>query len=522
MKKILLLVVLVGSASMLQAQKLEKTGLMINDLKMAVFTPSDGNLYSFGSDENNYYAYYDVRTMLQNATDVKYVPMGQSKDAYFIINKKLTTVKKCVVLENKYDRFLTITLSGNNVIILVARDQKSEQKTQIIKQTYAKTTGSLIKETVIASFPKSKSERWLFYSAASPDKTKTSILFMIATKKSTVDGYYAAVLDEAYNIEWSLENDLELSNESFSLKSLAVTNSGEMYIAFLSSPENTKQVSNKKSYIDLVYLTEESKDKMNIPLEKHHFAEITLKPLKSGDVYIAALLSVASNSYASEFFSMKINGKNFNDGGIHTKELLDKNIIAKFPKNYGILGVFLYHLDIENILELNNGNIAVVCEQEFTMSIRSNNITSYRKIKGSVTTFFVNGSDASIENVSVMDKYQLCAMMYNIDARIVGGSIFPFVYGNKVAYLFNDSFKKHATPAKYKGNGFQSANGKEKDGCIVLSTQESGEKAKIDVLTGKSENAGRLFRQILFQEGNKLIVLTRNNKEAYIETITLP
>jgi hypothetical protein len=88
--------------------------------------------------------------------------------------------------------------------------------------------------------------------------------------------------------------------------------------------------------------------------------------------------------------------------------------------------------------------------------------------------------------------------------------------------LFNDSFKKQVTPAKYKGQGFETGSGKEKDGCIVLNTQESGGKAKIDVLSGKDVVAKRVVREILFQEEGRLIVLTRNNKEAYIETITLP
>ena len=502
MKRFFLVFLLVGAISMLQAQKLQKTALEISDLKKATFTASDGTLHCFGSDENNYYVYYDIRTMSQTATDVKYVAMGKSKDSYFVINKKLSTVKRFFVLENMHDRFLTITLNGNNVLILVAREQKSEQTTQIIKQTYAKATGKLLKETVIATFPKSKTERWMFYSAVSPDETKTGILLMIATKKSMVDSYFAAVLDEAYNVEWRLENELDLSNESFSVNDVALTNESELYVAFMSYPKTTA----KKSYIDLVYLTENAKEKMDIPLEKHHFAKVQMKPLKNGDVYLTGLLSPNNKSLENAFFSMKINGKNFNDEGIHIKDISVKG----------------YSLDIESILELDNGNIAVVCEQGFITAIRSQNITSYRQTRGSVTTFFVNGNDASIEDVSTMNKIQKTASLYNVDAKIVGGSIFPFVYGNKVAYLFNDNFKKHTNPAKYsEKKGFEQ-DAKGKTACIVLSTQESGEKAKLNVLTGKQEAAGRFFRQILFEEDGKLIVLTRNNKTAYIETLTLP
>ena len=505
MKKFCVFFLLVGAVSMLMAQKLQKTAL-------TDFNYFYGNLYGFGSDENNYYVYCDARSMFQNATDVKYLHWGKNYDSYFVIDKKFSKVTRCFVMENKDDRFLKIALGENDVVTLVARNKKNEQKTQIIKQAYAKTTGKLKKETVIASFPMSKSENWYFYSSTSPDKTKTAFMFM-TTNKNNADGYYVAVLDDAYNMEWNSVYDLELSNNYFSTKDFTITDKGELYIAFVSYPKTTA----KESYIDLAYLTENAQEKISILIEKCHFAEVKLKPLKSGDVYLAALFS-KNKAYAGEFYSLKLNGKNFNDGGSHTKEITDKNI--RVP----IGGYYSYQLEIEEILELENGNIAVICEQGFTLRIISNNITSYQKVRGSVTTFFVNGSDASIEDVSMMNKTQRCGMFYNIDARLSGGSIFPFVYGNKVAYLFNDSFKKYAFPAKYKDkkNKNQYPDFKGKDVCFVLSTQESGEKAKIDVLTGKTETAGRMFHQILFREDDRLILLTRGKKEGYIETLSLP
>ena len=68
----------------------------------------------------------------------------------------------------------------------------------------------------------------------------------------------------------------------------------------------------------------------------------------------------------------------------------------------------------------------------------------------------------------------------------------------------------------------KSTEGKAKDACIVLSTQASGEKAKIDILTGKTQATDRLIRQILFQEDDRLVLLTRTRKEGYIETLSLP
>ena len=496
MKKVLLLVVLVGGMVMLHAQKLEKTSLKF-DVSYFFY----GNIDGFGSDENNYYLYYGTKNFTQ-----------KGEDSYYVINKKNAAVKRYVIVKNKNERFLKATLHADDVIILIVRDQKREQKTQIVKQAYAKTTGKLRQETVIASFPKSKSENFLFRSTMSPDKTKIGFLFMIANKKNTVDGYYVAVLNEACNVEWNSVNDLELSNESFSLKNLALTNKGELYIAFFSSPGNVKQAVNKKSYIDLVYLTEETKEKIKMPLEKHELADVFLKPLKNGEVYMAAVLTANKDSYADEFFSLKLNGSNFNDGGSHTKEIVEKNTHAKFPATYFLQGDFLYSLKIDNILELDNGSIAVVCEQEARAYQTSYEGISYCYVaKGAVSTFFVNGKDASIENVSVINRFQTTSIR-NYDVKASSASIYSFAYGNKVAYLSNDEFTKHVTSAKKIKN----------DRCIILTTQESGENAKTEVLTGKQAPSDALLRQILFQENGKLIVLTKDYKTGYIETLSLP
>jgi hypothetical protein len=491
MKRVLL-IVLVGCISMLQAQKLEKTSLKIDDLKWT------GSVSGFGSDNQNYYLYY--------ARD----------KCCFIVNKKLTSAKKIEIPESKGDRFLKVAMSGEDIVAFISRYKKRDAKGEVVMKTLNKTTGKFKSEKIVASFPMKKSDFLGVVTTVSPDKNKTAFLFVLADKKGKADSYYVMVMDEFFNMEWSSVYGLEISNESFDIKDFVVTNKGELYVAFFSYPENIKKAINKKSYINLMYLTEETKEKMTLPLEKYGMADIKLKPLKSGDVYMAAIFSVDDKSYASEFFSMKINGRNFNDAGSNRKEIEEKNTHVKFAANQLIPNNFLYYLQIEGILELNNGDIAVLCEQGFYSSYYVQNWGNvYVKVKGSVNTFFVNGNDASIGEVSVMEKFQFDRGTYG-DAKLFGLSIFPFVYGNKVAYLFNDNIDKYNAPAKYK-----STESFQKDPCIVLSTQENGEKQNLDILTGNKE-ADRTFRYLLFQEEDRLIVLTQGKAGNYIETLSLP
>jgi len=503
MKRFFTLLLLAGAISATQAQKLEKTALEIPNLKKSY------NIDGFGSDANNYYVCGEALTR-----------KGFTR-SYFVVNKNLTTVKEYPIV-NEDSRFLRILTTESDVVILLARYKKSEQKTYIIKQTYAKSTGKFKNETVIASFETEKSDSWaVLRTSVSPDKTKTAFLFMIANKKSTVDSYYAAVFDEGCNIEWDSENELGLSNEVFNVQNFIVTNKGELYIAFSSKPENIKKATDKNLYIDLVYLLDDTKEKMTLPIEKHQFGKVQLKPLKNGDIYLASLFAKDENSYQTELLSMILNGKKFNDNKSHTKEIEEKNTHVRQPRWFPT-GSYLWSLGIEKILELDNGNIAIVCEQETSVTINWDGAHFYCEARGSVSTFFVNGNDASVENVSVMEKLQSIRTggIY-FTPQSAGLSIFPFVYGNKVGYFFNDALEKYTAPAKYKGDFMTIKNFYGKGTAIVLSTQENDKTAKIELLSGNVE-AGRLVREILFEEDNRLVILTQSKKTTYIETLSLP
>jgi hypothetical protein len=506
MKRFFLVFLLTGAVSMLSAQNLQKTALTIEKFKSGTGKHvNSAEIRGFGSDENNYYMYYGGG-------------IGGKFDAsFFVINKNLKSIKEFPLTKDKDDRFLWVQAAEDDMIILLARDKKGEQRTQIIKQAYAKTTGSLKKETVIATFPSSKLDHWYFYSSTSPDKTKKCFLFLTANKKNSVDSYYAAVLNQDCEVEWGATHDLEVSNESFNVGDVAVTNKSDMYIAFISQPKDEKKSSDKNSYIDLIYLSDGSKDKMNFRIcEKYYEGQIKLKALKNNDLYMAGIFSPMLDNY---FISIKIDGSNFNVLGEY-KQLFEEFKKVELGEKYS-KPTNTHNMKINSIFELNNGDIAVLGEQTRNIVHIMNGATSgYTKERGSVTTFFIKKDDASIDYTSIIEKKQSNLSTYDYPVQALHLSIFAFVYGNKVGYIFNDCLKKYATPEKYKEQFFRSADGK--DVCIVFGTQENGEKAKITLLTGSQLPANRLVRQILFQEDNRLIVLTRNTKGGYIETLSLP
>ena len=486
--------------SVLNAQVLKQTALQIEKFKAVnrhAFNFAE--IRGFGSDEDNYYVFDGITGAFFGTFDA----------SFFVIDKNLTNVKEFPLTKEKEDKFLWVQALEEDLVILLARDKKGEQRTQIIKQAYAKTTGKLKKETIIASFQKSKSEHWYFYSSTSPDKTKKAFVLLLAGKKNTVDSYYAAVLNQDCEMEWDATHNLDVSNVSFNVGDIAVTNKGDMYIAFNSNPQDEK-TKDQKSYIDLIYLTDGTKEKMNFEVSSS--GQIRLKGLKNNDIYLAGIFS------SNNFISIKIDGRNFNVLGSS-----EQNFVEKDAKTVEKMSATEYMLTaapqtIIDVLELDNGNIGVVCERVRTT------VTNYGLIKNcwSVTTVFVKGDDASIESVNVMQKRQTFNTMINATYQTFHLSIFPFVYGDKVGYLFNDCLKRYATPAKYKpDNSFRSIVDGE-DVSIVLNLQENEKESQITNLTGNTLPAKRFLRQILFQENNRLILLTRNRKTSYIETLSLP
>ena len=121
--------------SVLNAQVLKQTALQVEKFKGANGnSPNRAEIRGFGSDENNYYVYYGITGTF-----------GKFEASFFVINKGLTNVKEFPLTKEKEDKFLWVQVLEEDLVILLARDKKGEQRTQIIKQAYAKTTGKLKK-----------------------------------------------------------------------------------------------------------------------------------------------------------------------------------------------------------------------------------------------------------------------------------------------------------------------------------------------------------------------------------------
>jgi hypothetical protein len=169
-------------------------------------------------------------------------------------------------------------------------------------------------------------------------------------------------------------------------------------------------------------------------------------------------------------------------------------------------------MDIVDVKELDNNDVAILCEQQYTYIYKTQWYTTYTRHRGSVVTAFVS-PNGSIDDISIMKKHHLNQVTRYLSAKEMCVSITPFVYGNKVGYIFNKLIVKK----KKDENDLLDNNGN--NAIITMNMQNNGNEIETIDLSG-SGAAKRLFRELLFVEKDRLIILTQTEKKAFIETIT--
>jgi hypothetical protein len=484
----LLFLFLVGTAIIIptQAQTLTKTQLESEQMRWA---PLSQTIDGTGSDEDNYYFVFSMNNLL-----------GRNEKNFFIVNKDLTKMETYPILGGKDEKYLTSMLTSEHILIFVTRFEKSLKQRVIIKQTYSKTNGSLIKQDIIGGVPaKSKNPLWNVYTTLSPDSSKFGIIFMTANVMGFSDNYLAVILDKEGEVVWKSLQNFYGSNENVSFRDLAVNNTDQLYLVFDSYPD--KKSKDKSHYIDLIILSEGERSKSSVRLSGYTNADLNVKVLKNQDIFIGGVLMKENNTTPTSIASILVDAKD-----LDVKETVIEDFVpnSALYKNYG--------MDIIDIMEMENNEIAILCEQAYTYIVKTQYTNSYTRYRGTVMTVFVS-PNGMIDNIGFMQKLHINKTGRPISAKEMCLSITPFIYGNKICYLFN----KHLVRKKKDENDYLDNDGS--NVIIAMSMQNNENEAEVIELSGSSA-ANRLFRELLFVEKDKLIVLTQTTKTSYIEVIT--
>ncbi len=455
--------------------------------------------YTMSADDNNYYVFGSER-----------------KGHYvYVVNKGLTKATRKVFPAEKGTDLLNAYFTPDHIILLLYRYNKKASKMEILKKTYSKSGFALRDQKVIASFT-TIAEDPLFYSSISPDKTKTGMLFMVAAQKQKktyeYNQFYAVAFDENLEQIWETTEDLTLSNKVFYLKEIAVTNNAELYVNFLSMPPDERKPANKNSYFDLFKITNGEAEQLSLQtVGGEKLVDVKMKALRNGNLMISQLkYRSKKDDYPTDISTILIDGAKFEANDEDVKEIIPMDKKSKVTMIYfGAMPTRLsYALYIKSMVELDNGDVAIIAEQTYAVNVEGQRIY----YKGDVLMAFVD-KEGAIQSMSILKKFQKVSGNA-LDAFI---SVHPFVYGNQLGLLYNESLKN--VQGKGGDNLFEASLLKKGNRTMVCYMQAPGENPTITCLTGNKE-ADALLKQI-YVDKNRVVLLTRNTKKVYIEVVEM-
>jgi hypothetical protein len=505
MKK-LILILLALVAGFANAQTLEKNKIMLR--KNGVKDKLSDFIYNFstGMDENNYYVEYYPNYWAGKALGVKNV------HTVAIVDKELKSIKTAELPLEKGETYHSTLYTTEHIVLLCDRYDKKNKEMNILLKRFSKTTGAYVSTTTVAQVKTPTWTPWM-YGSASPDETKFGIVFFAENKDEKIDEFHAFMLNQDGEILWQTTEKLEISNEEFSIRDVATSNEAQISIAFTAEPKN-KRSANQTTYLDITRIGEESNDHISIPLDKRTLSDISIKALRNGNLFFACLFSQDKDNHPKQLQTIMFDADRFEVTENSISEIPPMEIKSRvvMPAFGAYPSKYEFNMAIKKIEELENGELAIVCEQQamVVVTVSGNGGTNRTPcyLKGVIMTAFAN-PDGSVENYSVYDRFQKSNFRKFL-------SCYVFSTGNQVCYLFNEN------PKNFVGKADETFDGNwPSKSVIVCNKITNGSPAELSFITDKSGNAGRCIQSLLLKDGDKLLIATGNAKEVSLEIITL-
>jgi len=500
MKRVIL-IVLTCTLGFAHAQTLEKKKIMLR--KNVAIDKMVDLLYSYTTtqDDQNYYIFYRSRPST--------VGGGETKK-YFIVNKNLTTVKAVDLAFNKGEYYHSVFFTSNHLVVICgsgSKDKKNKEINIILKR-YALKTGAFVNNTTLI---KVKTPSWNqeYYASLSPDGTKYGIIFMTESTKDKYSEYHALVLDMEGQVIWKATRKLQLSNELFKLHRITVSNDGKMYVIFSSAPNN-KRSPDQMTYLDMTLVSEDDNEHLAIPLNKKDLYAINMRTMNNGNLFFACLFSDDKESHPTHLQTIMFDAGKFDIINNTSSELPKMDVKSKvvMPMIGIIPSKFTYGMSINGIRELENGEIAIVCEQATSVVYSSSDgsrVPFY--VRGDIMTAFAN-KEGVVENYNVYERFQK-----GNRSKYLGCAIFTME--NQICYLFNDH------PDRFKGKEATFDGNNSNNAVIACNKISNGNPIETVFITDKTGKAGRCILNILLKDENKLLIVTGNNNTMDLEILSL-
>ena len=459
------------------------------------------------SDENNYYIAYQENKIIDEsywASD-EIIPKKIDKNINLIIADKDFINHKKVTLEiEKNEIYHTMLFNNDNIILICSRYDSKSKETDITLKRYSKGTGTFINSSTLATFPTNMSEH--FYIAISPDKTKCGFVAFVANKDKKYDRFYECILNiEEYEITRKSVQSLDISKSTFGISDVAINNDDVMFVALYSKTDERKSVD--EYYIDGKIIGENFTENFSYKLDGE-LIDGKIKVLRNNNFLFAC---IASNP--------NLKGKDYGDPGFFKTAIYDvekreinENKSWEIPKlEYQKKPALMkLTLNIDNIKELDNNELAIVMQQARDVTIYSNRGNGKVSYRGSILTTFAT-KDGYIQNYNIYNKFQVGAHNRNVP-------MYSFLKGNTLYCIFNECAENLVNTSKMKNFDYKAKK------VIVCSKFTNGEKPKLFCITDKSGKDDRYFQGVVLHDENdkdKFIILTATRKTVDLEILNI-
>ncbi|MDR1459431.1 MAG: hypothetical protein LBI60_04385 [Bacteroidales bacterium] len=499
-----ILVLLAVTVCFANAQTLEKKKIVLKKNsakdKLADF------IYDFTTDkdDNNYYIEYHSNIWTQT-----YGAMSDNMLA--IVDKELNSIKTVVLPLGKGETYHKTFYTPDHVMLLCDKYDKKKKEMNILMKHYSKTTGAYISTTTIEKVKTPSWTPWM-YGATSPDETKFGVVFLAENKNEKFDEYHAFLLNREGEILWTTTEKLKVSNEEFFLQTMAVSNAGEISIAFTSAPKN-KRSADQMTYIDLSRIGGNNPDYKSIPLDKKNLSDIRLKALRNGNLFFVCLFSEDKDNHPTHLQTVIFDADKFEVAESNISQIPKMEIKSKAVSpivGYFIPSKYEFSMGIKKIEELDNNELAIVCEQQVRIIVKSStNPSTPCYLKGVIMTAFAN-ADGVVENYDLYDRFQKSNFRKYV-------SCYAFSMENQIYYFFNENAKNFdgkSSDKTFDGN-------KSDNAVIVCNKTSNGTPSEMTFITNKNGSGDRCLQSLLIKDDNRLLIATGNSKEVGLEIINL-
>lgn len=523
--KIILLFVLI-SVNLLQAQTLIPKQLALNSIGGNTFeskTPSTLNCYSLGYDKQNYYLLLEVFCSFGFSVEEKY--------SIYVIDKNISIIKEYPIDLKKSESFVSSIVSEKTISLIIML--YDSDIAQVIKRDYSKEDGALEKEEVIVKFPSNRNPNAGYFGtsmarsfqAISPDSSKIAFVFLSEIKKNNFKDFYTLVFDKNGELIMNSKNQFSFTNTEFYTNNIAVTNQGEVFVGSITHSDKSK-LPNENSMIELFMVSEFDNKTFTIPIKDMFYRDLYIKTLKNGNIFMAALVANDDDDddYPTHINSILFDAKDIYVVSNNMKDITsineDINNILLNTYNLSMVDKLSlkrspYRLDIEEVLELQNGEIVINCEQKTEFITNDVN----KQIRGSVLILHAD-KEAEIYNYNSIIKKQDGLLGFYADAKKQYLSYWSFENKDKIVYLYNDNVNNYtSSDIKYSFSNFLFYFNTL---CIVANLHENSKDQTITPLTGKTSSY-RYLAGLLGVDNNRAVIITRSieSQTLYIESIEL-